>query len=297
MRVFITGGTGFVGGEIIARLLAAGHEVRALVRSHRPAGAGGWPDQVEPAVGDILDPELARHLAGMEAVIHLVGIIRPDPSQGVTFQRLHREATLNLLRAMRSAGVSRLVHMSALGAGPGSTTDYFRTKFEAETAVRNSGRAWTVMKPSVIFGPRDRFVNLLAGQVRKLPVVPVIGDGRYRLQPVSATNVAQGFVQALDRKDAEGRVFEIGGPDQLSYNDLLQEIARAVGKSKLRLVHFPLGPMQAMIRWLENFSFFPITSDQLAMLLMNNVCDPAPFFSFFQIDPITFGPGIREYLN
>lgn len=290
MKVFVTGGTGFVGGEVIRHLVAAGHEVRALARASARARATQLPPGVTRAEGDILDPDLAKHLDGVNAVVHLVGIIREAPP-AVTFERLHFEATANVLRAMQAAGVSRLVHMSALGAGPDSTTGYFKTKWRAETAVRESGLRWTVMKPSVIHGPGDEFLNMLADQVRRLPVVPVIGDGEYRLQPVAVADVAEGFTRALTLPAAEGRVFEVGGPRQYTYNELLDAVAARIGRKPPVKVHVPLGLMRPVIRALEGFSFFPITGDQLAMLLMNNVCDPGPFYQALGIPPSPLDTG------
>jgi NADH dehydrogenase len=226
-----------------------------------------------------------------------VGIIREYPSRGITFHKLHVEATRNVIAAMQAAGVRRLIHMSALGSGPGAVTAYFRTKWEAESAVKDSGLLWTVMKPSVIFGPADEFVNMLAGQVRRLPLVPVLGDGRYQLQPVSVRDVAAGFVKALTLPAAIGRVYEIGGPERLSYNELLDHIARSLGRERAPKIHLPLPLMRPMIKLGERFPFFPLTTDQLAMLLMNNVCDPTAFFHDFSLVPLRFADGIREYLG
>jgi uncharacterized protein YbjT (DUF2867 family) len=259
-------------------------------------GRGQFPAGVERAPGDALDPDLPRHLGGIDAVIHLVGIIREFPARNLTFERLHVAATENVLRAMTAAGVRRIVHMSALGAGPDATTGYFASKWRAETAVRESGLDWTVMKPSVVFGPGDEFVNMLAGQVR-LPLVPVIGDGRYRLQPVAAADVAAGFARTLAAPAAAGKTYEIGGPRQYTYNELLDAIGRAVGKARVRKVHVPLALMRPMVRALERFSFFPVTGDQLSMLLMSNVCDPTPFYSDLGIAPTGLEEGIGKYLG
>ena len=291
MKIFLTGGTGFVGGAVLRRLIADGHQVRALARPSARAAAVQFPAGVERAPGDVLDPDLEKHLDGIDAVIHLVGIIREVPARNVTFERLHMAATQNVVRAMHSAGVKRLIHMSALGAGPDAATGYFATKWRAETAVRESGLDWTVMKPSVVFGPGDEFINMLAGQVR-LPLVPVIGDGQYRLQPVAAADVAAGFVRALVTPAAVGKAYEIGGPRQYTYDELLDAVGRAVGKTSVRKLHVPLALMRPLVRALERFSFFPVTSDQLAMLLMSNVCDPGAFYHDFGIAPTGLEEGI-----
>jgi uncharacterized protein YbjT (DUF2867 family) len=297
MKVLVTGATGFVGGHVVKELIAAGHGVRALVRPDSARGSSHLPEKVELARADVLAPDLEKFLQGAQAVIHLVGIIRPVPSRGVTFERVHAEATQNVVRAMRAAKIKRLVHMSALGAGPGSGTGYFRTKWQAEQAVRGSALDWTIIKPSVIYGPGDEFINMLAKQVRLLPAVPVIGDGRYRLQPIFVKDVARGFVGALARPETTGKVFEAGGPAPMTYNELLDEIARALGRGKAVKLHFPLGLMTPVIRALQGLQSFPITMDQLNMLLMNNVCDPLPYFHAFNLESVPFSQGIRQYLQ
>ncbi len=297
MNVFVTGGNGFVGVEILKQLKEAGHQARALVRPNSPHGTEAVPDGVEVVQGDVLDEDLEKHLDGMEAVIHLVGIIRSYPSKGILFQKAHVDAALNVIRAMKSKGVKRLVHMSALGANPGWVTEYFRTKWEAANAVADSGLSWTIIKPSIVYGPMDEFVNMLAGQVRTYPMVPVIGDGKYMLQPIHVRDVAKGFVKALAMDQTVGQTFEAGGPEEITYNQVLDEIARAMGEEKAKKVHLPLPLMQAGIRIMESFEFFPVTMDQLKMLLMNNVCDPEPFFKTFDIQPIKFSEGIREYMK
>ncbi|MFO8055816.1 MAG: complex I NDUFA9 subunit family protein [bacterium] len=296
MQIFLTGGTGFVGSWILKELLNAGHRVRVLVRPNSPAGPGALPAGAEAARADVLDPSLEKHLEGVDCVVHLVGIIRDNPAKGVTFQKLHVDATRNVLRAMQAAGRKRLLHMSALGAGAGDTP-YFRTKYEAEHLVKDSGLDWTVFKPSVIYGPGDEFVNMLARQVRLLPVVPVMGDGEYRLQPVSVQNVAEGFVKSASMPETIGKVYEVGGPHEFTYNRLLDEIAQALGKSRARKVHLPLGLMVPMIKLLQRFQSFPLTHDQLKMLLMNNVCDPEPFFQAFGVRAQHFREDISQYLK
>jgi NADH dehydrogenase len=269
MRVFVTGGTGFVGGHMVSGLMEAGHDPLVLVRQDSGHGLDYLPDDVISVQGDVFDQDLEKSMEGAEAVIHLVGVIRAYPSKGITFDRLHTEATKNVVRAMKNAGVKRLAHMSALGAGPDGPTGYFRTKWEAEEAVKESGLDFTVFKPSVIFGPRDEFV---------------VG------------NVADGFIKALTMDETIGKTYEVGGPEELTYNDILDQIARALGRKAARNVHLPLALMKPMIRLMQNLPLFPVTMDQLTMLLMNNTCDSRPYFDTFGIEPVEFGEGIRQYL-
>ncbi len=295
MRVFVTGGTGFVGRHVVAALLEAGHRVDVLVRPGSPR-AGGLPEGAEVVEGDLLDGGLAELLPPVDAIVHLVGIIRESPRRGVTYERFHVEATRNVVEAARARGVRRLVHMSAQGAAADGPTGYFRSKARAEEIVAGSGLDFTIFRPAVIFGAGDSFVGMLGGQVRGLPVVPVIGDGGYRLQPVSVADVARGFVEALDRPETVGETYCVSGPETFSYDELLDAVARGLGKERARKAHLPLGLMRPVIRALEKLPFFPITTDQLTMLLASNRCEPEPFFEAFGFEPTRFSEGLRERL-
>ncbi|MBN1654849.1 MAG: complex I NDUFA9 subunit family protein [Deltaproteobacteria bacterium] len=296
MKVFVTGGTGFIGTEVVKSLVSAGHEVRVLVRRNGAHGSSHLPDAAIRVDGDIFDTDIDKHLEGVDAVVNLVGIIREIKDWGITFQKLHVDSTKNIIRAMTSTGVKRLIQLSALGSERGES-DYFRTKLEAEKAVKNSSLVWTIIKPSVVYGLGDGFVNMLASQVRTLPVVPVIGDGNYELQPVHVKDVATGVVKALSMVETETKSYEVGGLQTFSYNRILDEIARALGKIKALKVHFPLVIMRPSIAMLERYSFFPITTDQLKMLLMSNTCDEKPYMTAFGIDPVKFRDGISEYVK
>jgi NADH dehydrogenase len=296
MKVLILGGTGFVGRHVVAELVRAGHRVRLLVRPGSEEKLSGLAE-AEPAGGDILDPaSLARAAAGQEAVIHLVGIIRELPRRGVTFDLLHRQATLNALAAAGAQGVRRFLHMSALGAAEDSASAYQRTKAQAEAAVRGSGLAWTIFRSSLIFGPEDLSLNLFARQIQTLPLVPVIGDGQYRLQPVAVTTVAQAFAAALTNPAAVGQAFEVTGPTAYAYDDLLRAIGRVL-KTKVRLVHLPVWPVRLAARLLGRFAFFPLTEDQLDMLLAGSAADGSRLYDTLGLSPLPLEPGLAAYLR
>jgi NADH dehydrogenase len=295
MKVFVTGGSGFVGTEVIRQLLAAGHEVRALVHSKTSLAAAAG---LEPWPGDATRPEtLQGALAGCEAVIHLIGIIREFPDKGVTFQRLHVDATRNILAASREQGIRRYLHISSNGTRPDGVAEYHKSKWAAEELVRNSGLDATIFRPSVIFGPGDAFVNMLAAIIRRTPIMPVIGDGEYQLAPVAVANVATGFVRALTQPASIGELYHCCGPQAFTYNRLLDEIARALGRSGISRIHQPILMMRSLSALLEGMKFFPITSGQLTMLLEGNVCDPQPWVQAFAIELTPFGEGIRQYLH
>ena len=292
MKIFISGGTGFVGGHLTRELLARGHELRLLVhrRGHSTAG-------VEQVEGDITLPESFNSaLAGCDAVINLVGIIREFPSKGVTFERLHVQAAATMLAAAHKNGIRRYLQMSALGTRPDAVSTYHKTKWRAEQLVRGSEIDWTIFRPSLIFGPQDAFVNLLAAQLRMAPVMPVIGDGRYRLQPIHADDVARCFALALEMPATIGQCYELCGSERMRYEELLDAVAAALGKSAPLKPHAPLGLMRLIIPVLQKIPQFPITSDQLQMLLEESICDGG-WQQVFGFEPRGFKAGIGEYLS
>jgi uncharacterized protein YbjT (DUF2867 family) len=294
MKVFLTGATGFVGREVLQHAVDAGHQVRALVRSSPKFDAR---PELESVIGDATDPESLRgRLAGCDAAIHLIGIIREFPARNITFRKLHTEATRNVLQAAKEQKVSRFLHMSANGVRAGAVTGYHKTKWEAEQLVRQSGLDWTIFRPSLIFGPRDQFVNMLADLIRKLPVIPVMGDGRYRLQPVSINDVAAGFVNALTTQESIGKTFHCGGPRAFSYDEVLDKIGAAIGKRSVSKLHQPLLLMKPIVRLLQSIPQFPITRDQLQMLLEENICDPNEWRKTLRLELTQFDSGIAEYL-
>lgn len=294
MRVFLTGGTGFVGRAVVRALQSHGVIVRCLVRPGSEAGLKGF-EAIERAPGDVLLPKgMEAAMQGCAAVIHLVGIIREQPGRGVTFERLHTVATSNMVMAAQKAGIRRFLHMSALGTRPGAGSSYHRTKWEAEKIVRESELEWTIFRPSVIYGAGDGFVSMLSRMVRRLPVVPVLGDGRYRLQPVPVWQVAEGFARSLERPPSIGQTCELGGPRPYTFNEILDLIGQALGKQRVRKLHQPLWLMRPLVRLLEPLPFFPVTSDQLLMLQEENVCDPAPFNRDFDLKPMEFPDGLSR---
>lgn len=293
MKLFIAGGTGFVGGHLVRELLHRGHEL--LLLSHGRSGMR--QPGVSLVTGDVTDPSgYAAAMQGCDAVINLVGIIREFPSRGITFERLHVQATAAMLQAARQAGVSRYLQMSALGTRPDAVSHYHQTKWRAEEQVRSGGLAWTIFRPSLIFGPKDAFVNMLAANLRLSPVMPTFGDGTYRLQPVHGSDVARCFAAALEMPETIGQTYELCGADRFSYRELLDTIAAALGKGNPWKPALPLGLMRPMINALQGISAFPITSDQLQMLLEENICDGC-WRSTFTFEPIRFHEGIREYLH
>lgn len=296
MKVFVTGGSGFVGREIIQQLRAENHSVRALVRQ---ADSLEEFSDIETVVGDTTQPETLREqLSDCAAVIHLVGIIREFPGKGITFKKLHGESTTNILRAAEEQGVKRYIHMSANGTRQNAVTSYHQSKWEAEELVRQSKLDWTIFRPSLIFGPKDQFVNMLAQLIRTLPIVPVMGDGQYQLQPVSVMDIAQGFVTALNRPETVGKTYQCCGPQPFSYDQILDLIAQALGQvAGAWKIHQPLWLMKPLVATLQAFPLFPMTSDQLQMLLEGNICDDESWQKDLSVELHEFYSSIKSYLK
>ena len=302
MKVLVTGGTGFVGTHLVNRLLHRGHAVAVLARSPEKT-RNRYNRPVEAVAGDVLDPaSIAAAAAGRDALIHLVGIINEKGNQ--TFDRMHREATENAVVAAKAAGIRRYLHMSAMGSSEDSPSAYGRTKAAGEKAVRASGLDWTIFRPSIIFGPGDGFVSLLAPIVKGNPgFIPVIGPGTTRFQPVSVFDVARVFADALEKPETVRQTYEVGGPEILTLNDIDRDIAAAVGKPGKPLIHLPLwyGRLLASgFEWLARRGVFadpPLTRDQLRSLSRDNTGDTGPTVATFGGEWRRFSPGIREYLS
>jgi uncharacterized protein YbjT (DUF2867 family) len=293
-RIFVTGGTGFVGRAVIRALLAHGFLVRCLVRRGSEADLRGF-EAIDRVPGNVLAPDgLANAARGCAAVVHLVGIIREHRSRGITFARLHVTATENMLAVARDAGITRYLHMSALGTRPGARSEYHRTKWRGEEAVRASGLAWTIFRPSVIFGPGDGFISLIARMIRRGAAVPVIGDGHYQLQPVCVKHVAEGFARALRREVTIGRAYEVAGPAAYSYVEIVDQVAAAMGRRRVWKLHVPVLLMREMTRLFQWLPGYPLTLDQIAMLQEGNTGDPAAFYADFDLKPESLADGLAH---
>jgi len=296
MRVVVTGGTGFVGREIVGQLVREGHSVRVVSRGVRSPVPGA--DRV---CGSVLEPEsLPAAFRGCEAVVHLVGIISEIGKQ--TFEQVHAEGTRHVIAACEVVGIRRLVHMSALGTRAGARSRYHQSKWHGEERVRASQLAWTVFRPSLIYGPGDGFVTLFARMARWSPVLLVLGSGRQQFQPVAVKEVAQCFVGALRHPESAGRTFDLCGPERLTMNELLRAIASVMGRPRLQL-HLPWKMASLQARILECVfpvvfrSAPPLNRDQVLMLQEDNIGDPEPAWRLFGIEPVRFSDGIRAFLR
>jgi uncharacterized protein YbjT (DUF2867 family) len=296
MQVLLTGATGFVGSHMLARLVADSHEIRAVVRNPKKLKPPHGPGHVEAIAGDVITGAgLSQAAQGCEAVIHLVGIIME--ADDATFEKVHHRGTINVANAAREAGVRRFVQMSAVGARPDGVSGYQITKWAAEEAVHSSGMEWVILRPSIIFGPRDGFVTQMVEVMRSAPLVrPVPGHGRYPFRPVYVTDVIECFAQSLTNREAISHTIALVGGEELTLNDLLTAIAECIGVTKPPFhVPFPLMYMNAAILG-AILPRPPVTTDQLRMLREGSTADPEPMKRIFHLNPIGFREGLKKYL-
>jgi uncharacterized protein YbjT (DUF2867 family) len=290
--ILVTGATGFVGTHLVRGLTKAGHKVRAFVRSEGAA----TPKGVEVAVGDVSDQaSLLRAMMGCDTVIHLVGIIQPGP--GYTFESVHVEGTRNVIEAAKQAGTVRhFIYQSALGTRKDAVSEYHRTKYAAEALTKGSGLNWTITRPSIIYGAGDGFTKKLTDVIKLMPVVPVIGPGKGKLQPIYIDDLVAALVRVVDNPAYYGRTLEFGGPEQLTFGEIVEELKAALGTAK-PTVHFPVSLMRPVACVMERLlPHPPVTNDQLTMLEEDNICDMKDIVEL-GIKPIKFRDGLERFIK
>jgi NADH dehydrogenase len=276
--ILVTGASGFVGSHLVPVLLAAGHRVVALART--PTAGETVVGRVRPTeranveirIGDVTRPDtLAPAIAGVDAVVHLVAIPR-DFRGGADLRLVNTEGTRSLIAAMWKAGVRRLVHMGAMGVADDPALHYASSKARAEALVRDSGLDWTILKPSLQFGEGDGFFNIIASLVRISPgIVPVPGNGSARFQPIHSGDVAQVAVRVLADPTTAGEVFELGGPRYWTYREITREVLTALGKRRA-ILPMPIVLIRLVAGTAELVHIpFPVATDQLRQLRLDNV--------------------------
>lgn len=306
MKTCLIGGTGFVGTHLVERLVADGHRPRLLVRpglEPRPA----WLSSCDTVSGDVDDEAaVAESVRHADALIYLVGILREYPARGVTFEGLQFRGVERAIAAARAAGVKRFLLMSANGVRP-EGTPYQRTKYQAEEALKVSGLDWTIFRPSVIFGDprgemefctqlkRDLIDSPLPAPLFYSGLLP-LNAGGFELAPVGVGDVAAAFSHALTHDETIGQTYSLCGPQALSWKAILQTIAAACGKTKL-MVPAPALAVQWVAALLDQFPWFPITRDQITLLLEGNTCGGDNGFQRLGMTPTAFDADALAYLR
>ncbi|MFN8518104.1 MAG: NAD(P)H-binding protein [Chloroflexota bacterium] len=298
MTVAVAGGTGFVGGGIAAECHARGH--RVVVLSHRAdASHGPLPDAVELRQADVATSDgLAQTLEGVDALV--IALAFPNlpiesPRRGRTFMEVDAAGTERLVSAARQAGVRRIVYISGAGAAPDATRHWFRAKWRAEEAVRGAGPTWTIIRPTWVYGPRDRSLNRFVGFARRLPVVPMTNRGRQLLAPVFVDDVARLAADSLVDPAAADQVFELGGPETLPMRDI---IATALRVAQLRrpIVPGPAPLLRLGALPLTLLPSPPLTPDAIDFINQPATVDLGPLQARMPRTLTPLEEGLRSYL-
>lgn len=274
----VFGGGGFVGRYVVRELAARGWRIRAA--SRRPDLAGylqpmGAVGQIHAVQANLRYPESCSvAVEGAEVVVNAVAIMSGSGKQ--TLQAVNVDGAREVARAAREAGVKHFVHVSAIGADKNSSAAYARSKAEGEAAVLAEFPDAIIVRPSIVFGPEDEFFNRFANMARYFPLMPLIGGGKTKFQPVYVADLASAIVNAAEGAGKPGTVYEIGGPEVSTFRNLLDETQKWAGRDH---PYFPmpfwLAKLQAILTWPLPNSLRPITVDQVRMLKLDNVVSEA----------------------
>ena len=284
MKIGIVGATGFVGSHLVPHLVEAGHDVIAISRDGRRLQ--GWGDRVVARAADVgsgLGVEEA--LAGADALVHLAAI--PRETRGRSFEDVNVRGTQRVVGAAERSGIRRFVHLSVLGVADDPKLAYLNSKWRGEEAVRTSSLEWVVLRPSLMFGSGDGFFNLVKATLRYwspgIVVVPGAGDARF--QPLSVDDLAIGVEKSLAEPDRAGSVYELGGPDHLTYGQIVDAVMGATGMRRLK-VGMPIPLISALTAVTDRvLPTFPVSHDQISSLQRPNYTDLDAFEKAFGITP------------
>lgn len=269
-RIVVLGGSGFIGRHLVAALATREAEVVVVARARDHAKHLFLLPRVEIVEADARDAtDVAVAARGADALINLVGILHP--ARGMSFDDVHVGVAEAAIRACRSNRIGRLLHMSALNADPGGPSAYLRSKGEAEAKVRSSGLQWTIFRPSVVFGPKDQFLNKFATLARWFPIIPLAG-ATARFQPIYVGDVVTAFAAALESDATIGQSYGLCGPRAYTLRELVAYTGSLVGRRPL-IIGLPglLGQAQAAL--LELVPGKPMSRDNLASMRVDSVCE------------------------
>lgn len=297
--VSVFGGTGFLGRCLVRRLAAAGATVRVAVRHPeraRSALRAAGLDRVTVFCADVRDQaSVAAAVAGADAVVNAVSAY--VEKGGVTFESVHEQGAEAVAREATAAGVARLALVSGIGADPESGSSYIRARGRGELVVRQAFPGATIVRPSAMFGPGDALFGTLADIVRLLPVLPLIGGGRTRLQPVYVENVAEAIARMLADPGAAGRTYELAGPEVYTLRELVRIALRLIGKRRL-LVPVPFAVANVQARLFEFLPSPPLTTGQVDLLKADNVASGAlPGLRELNIQPKALEEVVPTYIG
>ncbi len=296
--ILVSGGTGMVGSAIVKELLRRGENVAALGRDAEKIRKR-LGTEVEVRVGDVREPEtLAAAMAGIDTVINAVqfpGSPVENRGKGFTFEEVDLKGTRHQVDAARKAGVRRFVYISGVGAAKDADEHWFRFKWEAENYLQKSGLEWVVVRPTWVFGPEDVSLNRFLGLGKMLPFIPMFGDGKQDMQPVFVDDVGRVAADAALQPEAANQIFELGGPDVMSMNDVVKAALEVQGKKK-GLLHQPVF-VGKLIGSLPNLPIMPpLTADAIDFITNEAVADNSAVLRVLSPRLTPLREGLATYL-
>jgi uncharacterized protein YbjT (DUF2867 family) len=299
MRIVVTGGSGFIGREIVAELLAGGADDVA-VTTRDPDRDDPWRGRVERLQAFAGDPlSLGRAFARADVVVQAIQFKNhpvEDPARGRTYLEVDGRGTEIAAAVAKNAGVRRFVYLSGAGAGQGRKEPWFVAKDRGEAAIRASGMEHSFLRPSWIYGPADRSMNRFLLFCRYLPVIPVIGDGKAHVYPIYVKDVARCAALAVRQEDAKDKAFELGGPDRLSMDEIMRTVQKVLGKRR-PLLHQPAALMKLLARPMALLPEPPLSPAAIDFILQEVDLDPKPAMDYFGFTFRRLEEGLREYVR
>ena len=298
MRIVVTGGTGFIGREVVDRLLdAGGHEVTVTTRD--PGRSDPWGGRVrllQAFAGDATS--LGRAFARADVVVHAIQFPNhpvENPAKGLTYLEVDGRGTVTAAKVAKAMGVRRFVYMSGAGAGQGRPQPWFQAKDMAEAAIRETGLEHALLRPSWIYGPRDRSMNRFVFFCRYLPVVPVIGDGTTPVYPIYVKDVARCVAEAAVREDAKTLTLEVGGPERLTMDQIIHTV-QSVLKKRRPLLHHPAKLMKLLVLPMQVLPAPMLSPTAIDFITQEVDLDPKPAMAYFGFPFRRLEEGLRDYL-
>ena len=299
MRIVVAGGTGFIGHEIVTRLLETGRD-EIVVTTRDPGRKDPWGGRVEKVQAFAGDPtSLGKAFARADVVVHAIQFPNhpvEDASRGRTYLEVDGKGTSVAVRVAKQMGVRRYVYLSGAGAGQGRPQTWFQAKDMAEAAIRASGLQFTFLRPSWIYGPKDHSMNRFVFFCRHLPLVPVIGDGTTHVDPISVKDVARCAVEAVRREDATDKAFDLGGPERLTMDQIIHTI-QSVLRRRRPLLHHPAKLMKLLVLPMQLLPEPILSPGAIDFILQETPLDPKPAMDYFGFTPRRLEDGLREYLR
>lgn len=298
MRIVVAGGTGLIGRQVVDRLLEDGH-ASLVVTSRDPDHRDMWGGRVamvQAFAGDAVS--LGKAFMGADVVVQAIQFKNhpvEDPSKGRTYMEVDGQGTALAARTAKKLGVRRFIYLSGAGAGQGRPQPWFRAKDMAEAAIRETGMEHVILRPSWIYGPGDHSMNRFVWFCRHLPVVPVIGNGKTPVYPAYVKDVARCVAEATRKEDATDKVFEVGGPERLTMDEVIRKVQAVLGQRR-PLLHHPPGLMKLLVQPMRLLPEPILSPSAIDFLTQEVEIDPRPAFEYFGVPFRRLEEGLRDYL-